>query len=206
MSEKKPFVTHKYHCKWYAKSLSKLRKRICKRWYEYIELPYLKSQLGSCGENVVICEGSRISGKSNLFFANNVVLGSNALIYSIHAKVYFGNHVITGPNLTIMTGDHRTDLVGRYIDSVSDKEKLPQNDSDVIIEDDVWIGVNVSVFKGVTIGRGSVIAGAATVVRDVPPYSIYINKDIIYPRFTEEQIKEHEKILYHSSESGEVEN
>ena len=55
---------------------------------------------------------------------------------------------------------------------------------------------NMKDFKGVTIGRGSVIAGAATVLCNVPPYSVYISKDKIYPRFSKEQIQEHENILY----------
>ena len=97
--------------------------------------------------------------------------------------------------MTIITGDHRTDVVGEYMKSVGDDEKLPENDKDVVIEDDVWIGVNVNIFKGVTIGKGSVSAGAATVVKDVPPYSIYISKDKILPRFTAEEITRHENAL-----------
>jgi len=40
----------------------------------------------------------------------------------------------------------------------------------VRIEDDVWIGLKSSILKGVTIGRGAVIAAGAVVTRDVPPY------------------------------------
>lgn len=100
--------------------------------------------------------------------------------------------------MTIITGDHRTDVVGEYMKSVGDDRKLPENDKDVVIEDDVWIGVNVNIFKGVTIGKGSVVAGAATVVKDVPPYSIYISKDKIIPRITPEQIVEHERLINES--------
>lgn len=49
--------------------------------------------------------------------------------------------------------------------------------------------------KGVRTGKGSVIAAGATVVKDVPSYSIYISKDLIKQRFTEEEIIEHERIL-----------
>lgn len=184
-----------FHCNRMQRFLHNFRHKIIKRWNEYVELPYLKSQFAACGDNVVICEGAIISGKSNIFFADDVYLGPNAIIYAAHAKVYFGNHVVVGPNLAIVNGDHRTDLIGRYMKSVGEDEKLPENDSDVVIQDDVWIGINVSIFKGVTIGRGSVVAGASTVIKDVPPYSIYISKDKIYPRFTPEQIEEHERIL-----------
>lgn len=178
------------------KLLYRIKNSIKSRWYMNIKLPYLRKTFASCGNNVVISDGARIAGNENIFFGDDVYIGPLALLYTTRAKIKFGSHITVGPRLTIITGDHRIDVVGEYIKSVGDDRKLPENDKDVIIEDDVWIGVNVNIFKGVTIGRGSVIAGAATVVKDVPPYSIYISKDKILPRFTQEQIIEHERLLY----------
>lgn len=42
----------------------------------------------------------------------------------------------------------------------------------VIIEDDVWIGLNVTILPGVTIGKGAVIGAGAVVTKDVPPLEI----------------------------------
>lgn len=185
-----------FKCKWYSSLLYNIRKKVHRFWISYIEMPYIKSQLGSCGNDVVISSGAHFCGKSNLYFSDDIYFGPNARIYSPRARVLIGNHVLIGPNITIISGDHRIDIVGRFIKSVSVDENLPQNEGDILIEDDVWIGANVSIFKGVTIGRGSVIAGAATVLCNVPPYSVYISKDKIYPRFSKEQIQEHENILY----------
>ena len=77
-----------------------------------------------------------------------------------------------GPRVTIITGDHRIDIKGKCMAEVSDEEKLPENDKDVVIEDDVWVGANVTILKGVRISTGSVIAAGAVVVKDVPSYSI----------------------------------
>ena len=41
-----------------------------------------------------------------------------------------------------------------------------------MIEDDVWIGANAIVLKGVTIGEGSIIAAGAVVTKNVPAYSL----------------------------------
>ena len=62
-----------------------------------------------------------------------------------------------GPNVTIITGNHRTDIIGKTMISVTINEKLPENDENVVINDDVWIGANAIILKGVTIGKGSVV-------------------------------------------------
>jgi acetyltransferase-like isoleucine patch superfamily enzyme len=43
----------------------------------------------------------------------------------------------------------------------------------ITIEDDVWIGVNAVILKGVTIGKGAIIGAGAVVTKFVPPYEIW---------------------------------
>ena len=113
-----------------------------------------------------------------------------------------GNKVIFGPNPTIITGDHRSNIKGKYIIDVKDKEKFEEEinkyDLPVIIEDDVWCGANVTILKGVTIGRGSVIAAGSVVTKSCPPYSVIggVPAKIIKFRFSVEEIIEHERNLY----------
>ena len=44
----------------------------------------------------------------------------------------------------------------------------------VMIEDDVWVGFNVAIMKGVTVGRGAVVGAGAVVVHDVLPYAVVV--------------------------------
>ena len=56
--------------------------------------------------------------------------------------------------------------------AISDDEKLPGNDQDVALMGDNWVGSNAVILKGVTVGRGAVVASGAVVNKDVPDYSI----------------------------------
>lgn len=163
------------------------------RCYHKIFLPYLNRQFLKCGEKVVIDRGSKIAGADHISIGSNVYIGPGAVLYSTVAYLNIGNYVNIGPNVTVITGDHRIDVVGEYMSNVH--KKLPQNDLDVTIEDDVWIGTGVIILKGVTIGRGGVIAAGAVVTKNVPPYTIYISQEQQRKRFTEEELIIHEKKL-----------
>jgi acetyltransferase-like isoleucine patch superfamily enzyme len=87
-------------------------------------------------------------------------------------------------------------VIGKYI--VDSHEKLSENDKEVIIEDDIWVGANVTMLMGVTIGRGSVNVAGSVVNKSCPPYSLIggIPAKILKYRFTIDEIVEHEKKLY----------
>ena len=156
-----------------------------------------KSQMKTCGSNVRLHPSTSVYfGIENLSLGNNVSIPRYAHIFCTDAPLTIGNNVIFGPSPTIVTGNHRIDVIGKPMIDVN--EKLPENDEEVIIEDDVWVGANVTILKGVTIGRGSVIAAGAVVSRCVPPYSVsggVIARHLKF-RFTIDEILEHEKIIY----------
>ena len=152
-----------------------------------------------CGKGVYLRPmSSDIKGLENLSVGDGTSIPKGSTIYCTEAPLTIGRKVIFGPRPTIITGDHRIDIVGKYIIDVTVNEKLPENDAPVVIEDDVWCGANVTILKGVTIGRGSVVAAGAVVTQSFPPYSIIggVPAKLIKMRFTEEQIREHERLLY----------
>ena len=167
---------------------------IGKAFYKFIIMPMKKSMFAKCGKHAFIGHGSFFTYQ-NIYIGNNVSIGMNALLMSTMAKIKINDNVMFGPGVTIITGDHRTDVIGEYMINV--QNKLPENDMDVTIESDVWVGCNVTILKGVTIGRGSVVAAGSLVNKDVEPYSIYggVPAKKLRARFTDEQIDEHEKIL-----------
>ena len=48
----------------------------------------------------------------------------------------------------------------------------PGKSAPITIEDDVWLATRAVVLKGVTVGRGAVVATGAVVTKDVPPYTL----------------------------------
>jgi maltose O-acetyltransferase len=85
--------------------------------------------------------------------------------------VHVGDNVSVAPNVTFICNSKPNNAkVLSEIDYV--KNNLIKS-SDVNIEDDVWIGANVTIFPGVTIGTCSVIGAGSIVMQDVEPYSIY---------------------------------
>jgi len=82
-------------------------------------------------------------------------------------RIIIGNHVSVGANTTIIDTDfHPLSAIERHIDPTQGKT------AEVIIEDDVFIGMNCLVLKGVTIGHGSVVGAGSVVTRDVLPCTI----------------------------------
>jgi acetyltransferase-like isoleucine patch superfamily enzyme len=168
-----------------------------KGFNKIVIVPGLKASFGHCGKNVRIAYNVDIKGGKNCFIGEGSQIGPHSLFWTTRAKILIGNKVLMGPYVTIITGDHRTDVVGKHIIDVSDDEKLPANDADVIIHDGVWISSNVIILKGVTIGEGAVIAAGAVVTNDVEPYTIYAGVPArkIRNRFSNEQMDEHLKIM-----------
>ena len=75
-------------------------------------------------------------------------------------KIKLGNNVVFAGGVKIIDHDHHLDLERRNNPDYPSKP--------VIIEDNVWFGYNVTILKGVKIGRGSAIGANSLVVSDIP--------------------------------------
>jgi acetyltransferase-like isoleucine patch superfamily enzyme len=170
--------------------------KVLRRVLMWIQRPLFKR----CGKNVSFGHGCDFSYE-NIEIGDDVYIGPHACFMSAISTIRIGSKVLFGPNVTIMGGDHRTNVVGSYMYDVH--EKLPENDVDVTIEDDVWVGSNVLILKGVRIGRGSIVGGGSVVTKDVPPYSIYLGQPELKlrPRWDAATIAEHERLLKSRSKS-----
>ncbi len=98
---------------------------------------------------------------------NNCFLGEFNVIRG-QGGVKIGNDVYTGPMVQIVAVNHVFSDLKRPIREQGITAK------GITVEDDVWLGANVTVVDGVTIGRGSIIGAGSVVTTDIPPYSIAV--------------------------------
>lgn len=166
-------------------------------WNRFVSAPVKKSAFATCGKNVTVGRNCVFSGIENIFVGNSVSIGCNSVFFTTRAKIKIGDHVMMAPGVNIITGNHRMNVVGKYMDEITNNEKHAEDDEDVIFEGDNWIGANAIILKGVTIGRGAVVSAGAVVSKDVPAYAIVggVPAKVIKMRFDEEQIKKHEALL-----------
>lgn len=129
-----------------------------------------RKSFGHIDSDVVLTPPIRIGNPGNVYIYGPTGIGGNVNISAVNAKVIIKGHCAIAENLTIHTGNHAR-ILGKYITDITEKDKPHGYDKDVIIEEDVWIGCNVTLLAGVTIGRGSTVAAGAVVTKDVPPYS-----------------------------------
>lgn len=90
-------------------------------------------------------------------------LGTNCVIQS---NTFIGNNVIMGPDIKIYTKNHKFDSLEIPI------QLQGHTNEKTVIGDDVWLGANVVILPGVTIGNHVVVAAGAIVTKDVPDYAI----------------------------------
>jgi acetyltransferase-like isoleucine patch superfamily enzyme len=92
-----------------------------------------------------------------------ISIGKGSGFSSVRIKaeegISIGNHVTVGANTVIMDTDSHPEITGKKATSIH-------------IEDDVFIGMNCCILKGVTIGEGAIIGAGSIVTKDVPANSI----------------------------------
>jgi acetyltransferase-like isoleucine patch superfamily enzyme len=106
-------------------------------------------------------------------------VGENSRIWSA-LDVKIGNRVLISHNVNIHDTDgHSLDKKNRHehfnhiVTRGHPKYDLDLRADPVLIQDDVWIGFNVTILKGVTIGEGAIVGAGSVVTHDVTAYSIF---------------------------------
>jgi acetyltransferase-like isoleucine patch superfamily enzyme len=137
-------------------------------------------------------QGNRLSvGENSIVHAHisfeeiggEVRIGSRSFIGRSHLVCYrslvIGDDVIMSWGVTIVDHDSHSLNWELRRDDVRDWGKGQKNwkhipHAPVVVKDKAWIGFNVSILKGVTIGEGAVVGACSVVTHDIPPYVVAV--------------------------------
>lgn len=75
----------------------------------------------------------------------------------------------------VLGGEHDYQCISTYpfVSKIGHYHTEVLSKGPIVIDDEVWLGENVTVLSGVHIGKGAVVAAGSIVVSDIPPYAIY---------------------------------
>ncbi|OEE15942.1 acetyltransferase [Vibrio cyclitrophicus ZF205] len=160
--------------------------------------PTFKGRIAQCGKNLYLYGGlpfvsgplqisigdnCRISGHSTFSGCTQPLEGLEHPLLSIGSNVDIGwqstiavgGKVIISDNVRIAGGAFLFGYSGHPLDAkrrAAGEGDDPQQIGDIVLEQDVWLGTNVTIKGGVTIGEGAVVAAGSVVTKNIPSFSI----------------------------------
>jgi len=136
-----------------------------------------------CGYNSGNIAGGvfmRTSKSGNIVIGDEVYLNGTSIISE--ESISLGSRIMIGANTVIMdTNSHNVPYKNRLRRWDNIRRKA------VVIEDDVWIGANCFIMKGVRIGKGSVIGAGSVVNNEVKPFCIYAGNPAVFVKEIDEE-------------------
>lgn len=110
---------------------------------------------------IFVERGADFGSGRNLTLKDHACIGENARFIG-EGKITIGRHAMMGPDVMIITSDHKMKKEG--FDGYVSK--------DVEIDDYAWIGARVIILKGVKIGKRAVVGAGSVVTKDIPDYAV----------------------------------
>jgi len=101
----------------------------------------------------------------SICIGNNVFIGNNTE-FNITEKITVGDNCLIAAGCQLIDHNHGTAL-GLMMNAQKDSKK------EIILKDDVWLGCNVVVLKGVCIEKGAIVAAGSVVTKHIPENEIW---------------------------------
>lgn len=139
--------------------------------------------LGAKPQNIIIDDKARIYGlidvcdKGKVNIGKFVHLGPGSKICCVN-EVSIGSYTGIGPNVSIIDSNyhpvnpHDRKIMRQTPKGSYERQWIHSDNKPIVLGENVWVGENVRICKGVTIGDNAVIAACSVVTKDVPANSI----------------------------------
>jgi acetyltransferase-like isoleucine patch superfamily enzyme len=105
----------------------------------------------------------------SITIGDNTHVQAGCNLKGFQSSLHIGANVQIAPGCGFSPYDHRFEDTSRPI-----REQGIESRGDIVVEDDVWLGLGVYVMDGVRVGRGAVIGAGSVVTRDVPAYAVAV--------------------------------
>ena len=174
MSEKDKMLAGELYDANYDKELIKDRYKAKDVCFEYNNLKpsniesrdkVIKKLFAKTGEQIIVEQNFWCDYGYNIFVGENFYMNHNCIILD-GEKVEFGDNVFIAPNCGFYTAGHPLDYETR--------NKGLEYAKPIKVGNNVWIGGNVNVLPGVTIGDNVVIGAGSVVNKDIPSNSVAV--------------------------------
>lgn len=144
---------------------------------------------------------SKVYNPNNLYMEEHTNISADSVIMNTKARFIMKKYSGAAFGLTVITGGHIS-VPGKHHKQVTNKMKElldfnKEEDKDIVVEEDVWIGARVTLLRGVTLGRGCIVGAGSVVRRSIPPYAIVTGNPakIVGFRFTPQEMAVHEEAI-----------
>lgn len=161
---------------------------------KFYDEPLFRLQCRSCGTGLHLEDGiPAVYGALEVHIGNDVTMHGTTTL--VGAKVFAhptltigdrshcgarftvaaGANVRIGNDVMIANGVHIFAYDGHPLDALeraAHKPAAPETSRPIVIDDYAWIGCGAFILKGVTVGRGAIVAAGSVVVKDVPPFAV----------------------------------
>ncbi len=152
---------------------------------ELVLLPGVMCKSNMPKENIVIGKHCTFGGQIHALHGGRISIGDHTYVgpgtmIQTKEQITIGNNVIIANNVILLdNNNHPVDPEARlqlslcedYLNDELWSWKYAES-KPIAIEDNVWIGRDSRILKGVTIGKGSIVALGSIVTKDVPPYTV----------------------------------
>ena len=154
---------------------------------------YDLSDIGSIGVGCQIAPYSTLVLK-NMFLSDYVMIQDHVNFISRNGKLFVGKYSVISAGCTIIPGEHHLKVgMPFYINA---KYHIEDEEHDIVIKEDCWIGASSVLLPGISIGRGAIIGAGSIVTKNVLPYTVVAGNParLIAMRMKKEDVLKHEEI------------
>ena len=154
------------------KDLKHKAHELCRKYnamdeYDPERLPLVQEFIGSIGKTYYFQGPIQFNYGRHTFIGENFFANFNLTVMD-DARIYIGNNVCFGPNVSLMATYHPLPAQERMGKDTEGRTTMAEYAEEIRIGNNVWIACNTVVIGGVTIGDNTVIGAGSVVTKDIP--------------------------------------